>query len=600
MPETPGSLKIILISENVYYIAKWNGSAWSSLDTGTVGYVYALACDGSGNLYAGGNFTTAGGVSVNYIAKWNGSAWSTLGTGMSNAVYALACDSGGNLYAGGMFANYIAKWDGSAWSTLGTGMDSWVYALAFDSSGKLYAGGMFVTAGGVSANRTAKWNGSAWSALGTGMNNHVFALACYGSGNVYVYAGGQFTSAGGSTSNNIARYGFAAEPTTQASVVNFTSVTSNSMKVEWTRGTGANCIVVMKSGSNVDSNPVDGTSYTADAAFGSGSPTGTDNYVVYNSTGNSVTVTGLTAETTYHVAVYEVNGSGGTENYLITSPATGNRTTLASEPATQASAVNFTAVDSTSMTVNWTRGGGANCIAVMKSGSAVDSNPIDGTSCTADAAFGSGSPTGTGNYVVHNGTGNSVTVTGLTAGTTCHVAVYEFNGSGGTEDYLITSPATGNRTNLAWEPTGQALNVTFDAVTAASMTVNWARGSGSNCIVVMKAGGNVDSNPVDGTSYTANAAFGSGSLTGTGNYVVHNGTGNSVAVTGLTAGTTYHVAVYEFNGSGGSENYLTTFPPPGNRLTDNCSFCSFCPFRTDGNGCISNPDQSFMDRQQRR
>ena len=43
-------------------------------------YVNALAVSGT-NLYAGGCFTTAGGVPANNIAKWNGSAWSALGRG---------------------------------------------------------------------------------------------------------------------------------------------------------------------------------------------------------------------------------------------------------------------------------------------------------------------------------------------------------------------------------------------------------------------------------------------------------------------------------------------------------------------------------------
>ena len=51
--------------------------------------VYALAVSGT-TLYAGGGFTTAGGVTVNCVAKWNGSAWSALGTGMDYDVYALA------------------------------------------------------------------------------------------------------------------------------------------------------------------------------------------------------------------------------------------------------------------------------------------------------------------------------------------------------------------------------------------------------------------------------------------------------------------------------------------------------------------------------
>ena len=130
------------------------------------------------NLYAGGYFTTAGGVPANNIAKWNGSAWSALGSGMSTATcrHALAV-SGTDLYAGGDFttaggvpANYIAKWNGSAWSALGSGMDGTaVYALAVSGT-DLYAGGYFTTAGGVAANHIAKWDGSAWSALGSGMD----------------------------------------------------------------------------------------------------------------------------------------------------------------------------------------------------------------------------------------------------------------------------------------------------------------------------------------------------------------------------------------------------------------------------------------------
>ena len=90
-------------------IAKWDGSTWSALGSGMNGdvCVNALAVSGT-NLYAGGSFTTAGGVPANNIAKWDGSAWSALGSGMGWRttwyVYALAV-SGTNLYAGGYFTN---------------------------------------------------------------------------------------------------------------------------------------------------------------------------------------------------------------------------------------------------------------------------------------------------------------------------------------------------------------------------------------------------------------------------------------------------------------------------------------------------------------
>jgi hypothetical protein len=66
--------------------------------------VYALAADGSGNVYAGGDFTVIGTVTANRIAKWNGSVWSALGGGAQGTVNALAV-SGTNLYVGGDFTS---------------------------------------------------------------------------------------------------------------------------------------------------------------------------------------------------------------------------------------------------------------------------------------------------------------------------------------------------------------------------------------------------------------------------------------------------------------------------------------------------------------
>lgn len=204
----------------VNYIAKWNGTTWTNLGAGMNGYVEALACDNHGNLYAGGWFTNAGGVAANHIAKWNGIIWTNLGSGVlgnerpedtpRTCVKALAFDNSGNLYAGGDFSTAggidafaVAKWNGSTWANLGGGMDFMVNALDCDSSGNLYAGGEFNNAGGLAANRIAKWNGARWSCLGSGLNNSATAVICDGAGNLY--CGGFFTVAGGVTVNYVAK-----------------------------------------------------------------------------------------------------------------------------------------------------------------------------------------------------------------------------------------------------------------------------------------------------------------------------------------------------------------------------------------------------------
>ena len=119
--------------------------------------MYAAVADGSGNLYIGGDFTVVGDVIANGIAKWNGSSWSALGSGSGRSVVSALAVSGSDLYAGGYFttaggsaANNIAKWNGSSWSALGSGMGGShpsVSALAVSGS-DLYAGGDFTTAGG--------------------------------------------------------------------------------------------------------------------------------------------------------------------------------------------------------------------------------------------------------------------------------------------------------------------------------------------------------------------------------------------------------------------------------------------------------------------
>lgn len=360
-----------------------------------------------------------------------------------------------------------------------------------------------------------------------------------------------------------------AEPTAQPTSLTFTSISATGMTIGCTAGTGgSNRIFVVKAGSAVDFAPTDGTAYTANLNFSNGTGLGTnsDNKVVAVTSASAV-VTGLTANTTYYVAVYELNGSSTTINYLTSSPLTGSMTTL----GTTASAVTVNSKTASTMNLSWTNGTGSGVIVVGRATSNTLVTPSNGTNYTvnsADITDVLNSTTGTGNVVLYKGTGTSVSIAGLSAATQYQFYVYTYNSA----NYYASAASSSAIYTLAAEPAIQASNVTFSSVTATGMTINFTKGDAANTgrLVLMKAGSAVDSNPVDGTGYTVNSTFGSGTpVVGTGNYAVYGGTGTSVSVTGLSANTTYYVAVYEFNGTitGTTTNFLTSTPATGSQIT---------------------------------
>ncbi|RZK31217.1 MAG: VCBS repeat-containing protein, partial [Hymenobacter sp.] len=56
------------------------------------------------DVYAAGNFSTAGNATVNNVAKWDGTSWSSLGSGLNRSVSVLGIGTGGTIIAGGSFS----------------------------------------------------------------------------------------------------------------------------------------------------------------------------------------------------------------------------------------------------------------------------------------------------------------------------------------------------------------------------------------------------------------------------------------------------------------------------------------------------------------
>lgn len=206
-----------------FALGRING-AWTALGSpaGTNGSVFVIKVTPQGEIYFGGAFTTAGGVTVNGIARYDPvtNTWSALGSGVSGGyVYAIEADTQGNLYVGGTFtsAGGVANTDGIAkydpatntWSALGTGRTTsgGVYALAYSPEGYLYAGGDFDGMSGVANTaRLAVYNFalSAWESITPAgvPDNTVRTIVTIPTKGVYV--GGDFTTINGITAKNVA------------------------------------------------------------------------------------------------------------------------------------------------------------------------------------------------------------------------------------------------------------------------------------------------------------------------------------------------------------------------------------------------------------
>jgi len=155
-------------------IARWDGSSWSALGSGigdpnSYNQISALAVSDTGELFAGGSFSKAGGVNVNNLAKWDGHNWSALA--VIRPVPCSRCRCADRM---SMSAAIYRSRNGFRQRTNRTmGRQTmerarhrrWWRRVRLRQrhhdrfAGALYAGGNFTEAGGAGASYVAKWNG---------------------------------------------------------------------------------------------------------------------------------------------------------------------------------------------------------------------------------------------------------------------------------------------------------------------------------------------------------------------------------------------------------------------------------------------------------
>ncbi len=162
------------------YVAKWDGSSWAAVGAPNPDSndPTSIAIDSQDNVVVSGGFTDflGDGSDYNYIARWNGSAWSDLGSGtQSGTVSTLAFGADDTLYLGGSFTDqggeadcdYICAWNGRQFLPMVGGATAAVtYDIAIAPDGRIFAAGMQHGSGSISS-----WNGAAWEIWDSAADN---------------------------------------------------------------------------------------------------------------------------------------------------------------------------------------------------------------------------------------------------------------------------------------------------------------------------------------------------------------------------------------------------------------------------------------------
>lgn len=362
--------------------------------------------DGQGNLYVVGSFGTSAtfsGTTISsnsarqgaFLAKYDTSGsmqWVLPMGGCCDTIraYSITKDNAGNIYVTGYFGSTMTlgslsvtsagSWDIFFAKVSPSGTPIWLkragyiyedfgQGLAYSPSrDEIYLSGQFddrgvfdtLTVYGygnrdffVSCWDTSgriKWvrkAGSPWRDAAYG----VAAADNYGA----VYATGFFNDTatfGGTTlyGNPLADYVVtqitlpqASQPSGATTNLSISTGNCNDLALRWTNGTGTRRLVIARENGSVNALPVDGSFYNASSVFGQGSNLGSGNYVVYDGTDTTVTVTGLSVGQRYFFAVIEYNGYGFTTNYLTTGYPQANQV---------ANSFNFTVSTNTSLLCN--------------------------------------------------------------------------------------------------------------------------------------------------------------------------------------------------------------------------------------------------------
>ena len=263
-----------------------------------------------------------------------------------------------------------------------------------------------------------------------------------------------------------------ASPTTSGSIDSVTAIGSDTFTVTYTRGNGYYAVLLAREG-NAPTAPSDGTGaatvtgttvvWSSGAVqYPQGNTDGTKAIQHANAASKTITVTGASPATEYHLALYSRNNnqtaaSAYTNFSYSATPATRTFWTLSTQPS-GAPSVNTVSPGSSSAPLSWSKGAGSGytLVVVAPKGTAV-TPPTDGTTYTVGY-------TGLGGVVVSVDGGTSATATALTPETeyTVHAFAYAMGADGATANYNETPDTEDFETGVSNGPKVWATGVTED------------------------------------------------------------------------------------------------------------------------------------------
>lgn len=328
------------------------------------------------------------------------------------------------------------------------------------------------------------------------------------------------TSSGASQVNQpAAGNGLDTEPSAQASNLAFSNVTASSMTVSWSRGNGDSVIVLARASSDLTADPADGADYTANAAYGSGTPIG-GGYVIYKGDGTSVNLTGLSGSTTYYLRVYEYNsgGAANSANYLMT-PASGSQATQAGSQASdyfrskQSGTWNATSTwESSSDGVNWidatlTPDYNANTITI-RNGHTVTMTANVTIDQTIIAAGGQLTVNSGATLSTNDGAGEEITV----AGTILHQGTVPnpMNGTGTVEiggTYIHNTTSSAARMSTFFSTKNSNSNWIYRGSSSLNTAISMANQTYGNLTFESTSGSWSPQNPTGSSPFNVNGNF---------------------------------------------------------------------------------------------